>query len=63
MQLYILRLHIYEYMGWSDSSVKGLSPAVLQSISTLCITYSTIKGQFLSYHAYMVLEVKDPLSQ
>ena len=29
----------------------------------LCITYSVIKGQFLSYHAYMVWEVKGPLSR
>ena len=27
------------------------------------ITYSIIKGHFLSYHAYMVWEVKDPLSR
>ena len=27
------------------------------------LTYSGIKGEFLSYHAYMVLEVKDPLSR
>ena len=37
--------------------------AVLQSISPLPITYSVIKGHFLSYHAYMVWKVKDPLSQ
>ena len=27
------------------------------------MTYSVIKGPFLSYHAYMVWEVKDPLGQ
>ena len=37
--------------------------AVLQSISLLCIIYSIIKGQFLSYHAYAVWEFKDPLSR
>ena len=36
---------------------------MLQSIPPLCLTYSIIKGQLLSYHAYMVWEVKDPLSQ
>ena len=30
----------------------------------LCITYSIIiKGQFLSYHAYLVWEIIDPLSR
>ena len=29
----------------------------------LCITYSIIKGQFLSYDTYVIWEVKDPLSR
>ena len=33
--------------------------AALQSISPLSLIYSVIKGQFLSYHAYMVQEVKN----
>ena len=37
---------------------------VLQSISPLSIMYNIIKGQFLSFHAYMVCGMfKDPLSQ
>ena len=31
----------------------------MQSISLLCIAYGVIKGQFLSYHAYIVWEVED----
>ena len=34
--------------------------AVMQYIYPLCITYSVIKG--LSYHTYMVWEIKDPFS-
>ena len=34
-------------------------PELPMSQASLCITYSDIKGQFLSYHAYMVWEVKD----
>ena len=46
----------------------GMNPvtaiiAVLKSISPLCITYSIIKGQFPSFHAYMDWEVKDPLGR
>ena len=41
--------------------VMAITLSVLQPISPPCITYS--KGQFLSCHAYMVWEVKDPLSR
>ena len=36
---------------------------MLQCSSPLCITYSFTKGQFLSYHTYMVWEVRSPLSR
>ena len=37
---------------------------LVTAITFICAaTYSVIKGQFLSYHAYVVWEVKEPLSQ
>ena len=42
--------------------VTAIALTVLQSISPLWITYRIIKGELLSYHAYMVLGVKNPLS-
>ena len=36
---------------------------LLQSISPLCVTYRVTKGQFVSYHAYMVWKDKDPFSR
>ena len=46
----------YESRSWL------LHLALLQSISPLCLSYRIIKNQFLSFHAYMVWEVKDPFS-
>ena len=48
-------------LGYESQSVL-LHFNVLQSISPLCIAYSIIKGQFLSYHSDMLWEVKNPVS-
>ena len=50
----------------STTRYSSFSPDVVTQslpISPLCVTYSVIKQQFLSYHAYMIWEVKNPLSR
>ena len=50
-------------MGMNPVSAITFSCAAIHFISQLRIIFSVINGQFLSYHAYMVWEVKDPLSR
>ena len=59
---------IAQLVGVGDPWDRGMGHVIAMTfscaanISPLCITYST-KSQILSYHVYMVSQVKDPLSQ
>ena len=65
-------LYSFDHTVWSALLVpgdRGMNP--LSAITCSCaaihsttgLTYSIIKGQLLSYHAYMVWDVKDALSR
>ena len=69
------RVGMASYLSWlehgvSDPRVRRANPGHFNNIQLCCnpfplscITFSVIKCQFLSNHAYLVWEVKDPFSR